>query len=255
LGRYRADCLGIFAAFLTTQAHAACPVGQEAFTSCQIEGLNTEVFVCHDDQVATYSYGPIGEPVDLFLLETIENVDFEPWSGVGRSIDERVTFYNGEFSYEVGGGFDRPFSEEEMLQEIRRFGWIEIGQKGPSLGRLECIPDTVSYGFGGGIYDAKVAVGLVWDDYSKTWLPDPNLTTVAPIQAPILTTSTDLGIVEECLPPEEFKLGGTWLGYSVADLSKLVPPVVGELITGGALEIERFMYDGLRIDAYQGSYA
>lgn len=252
MGRYRALFLGVFAAFLSSQAQAACLVGQEAFTSCQIQGLSTEVFVCHDDQAVNYSYGPVGQPVELFLSDTVEHVDFEPWSGVGKAIHEKITFYNGDYSFEVGGGFDRPFSEEEMLLETQRFGWIDVARNGESISRLECIPETVTYGFGGGIYDAKVAVGLVWDDYSKTWLPDPNLPTTAPIQAPLLTTGTDLGIIEECLPPEEFKLGGISLGYPVADLSKLVPPVIGEVFTGGAVDVERFMYDGLRMDAYQG---
>ena len=139
-----------------------------------------------------------------------------------------------------------------MLQKIRRFGWIEIAQNGQSLGRLECIPDTVSYDFGGGIYDAKVAVGLVWDYYSETRLPDPKIQRAGPIQKSLLMTGIYLGVIEECLPPAELKLGSIELGYSVADLSKLVPPVVGEVITSSVLEIERFMYEGLRMDAYQG---
>ena len=212
-------------------------------------GRDTEVFVCFDDQVATYSYGPIGGPAEQILLETIENVDFEPWSGVGKAIHERVTFYNGDFSYEVGGGFERPFSEEEMLLDIRRFGWIDVAQNGESVSRLECIPETVTYGFGGGIYDAKVAAGLSWDEDSETWRPDPSRPTTRPIQAPLLTTGT---IIEECMSNSEFELGSIKLGYRVSDLGKLVPPVVGEVITGDVLEIERFMYDGLRMDTHQG---
>ena len=74
MGRYSAFCLGISLAFWATNAHAMCPVGQEAFTSCEIKGRNTEVFVCHDDQVATYSYGPIGGPAS----QRFHLVRFEP---------------------------------------------------------------------------------------------------------------------------------------------------------------------------------
>lgn len=249
MDRYHAVCLGIFVAFLSTQANATCPVGQEAFTSCQIERLNTEVFVCHDDQVVNYSYGPVGGPAELFLADTVENVDFEPWSGLGKAIHEKITFYNGKYSFEVGGGFDRPFSEEEMLLEIRRFGWIEVAENGESVSRLECIPETVTYGFGGGIHDIKVAAGLVWDDYSKTWLPDAERPTAAPIQAPLLTTGT---IVEECMSNSELELGHIKLDYHVADLGKLVPPVVGQKFAGFRPEFERFMYDGLRVDTFKG---
>ena len=160
------------AAFSATEVQAGCPQGQEAFTSCQIEGRNTEVFVCFDDQVATYSYGPIGGPPELILSETIEHVDYEPWSGLGTAISESVTFYNGDYAYDVGGGFDLPFSEEEMLLPIRRFGWVEVTESGQRAASLECIPDTVSYGFGGGIYDLKVAAGQTWDSYSFTWVSD-----------------------------------------------------------------------------------
>lgn len=252
LGRY----LGfgfVIMGFLSTEALAGCPQGQEAFTSCQIEGRSTEVFVCFDDRVATYSYGSIGEAPDLFLSETITHVDFEPWSGLGKAIHENVTFYNGDYSFEVGGGFERPFSEEEMLLGGRHFGWLEVAQNGESVSRLECIPETVTYGFGGGIYDAKMAVGLVWDDYSKTWIPDPHRPTAPPMHPPILMENTHLGITEDCLPSDEFKLDGIMLGYLLADLGKLLPPMTGEVITGGPFEIERFMYDGLRFDTLKGA--
>ncbi|KEJ94829.1 hypothetical protein SAMN05444149_105437 [Pseudosulfitobacter pseudonitzschiae] len=141
------------------------------FTSCQIADRDTEVMVCSDNQVATYRYGPIGGAPDLFLSEPVALVDFEPWSGSGTAIHERVTFYKDGFSYEVGGGFERPFSDEEMQLGPRHFGWVEVARNGEVLSRLECIPETVSYGFGdGGLYAAKVAAGLVWDDRSATWI-------------------------------------------------------------------------------------
>jgi len=237
--------------FLTTEAYAGCPQGQESFTSCRIDGRNTEVLVCYDDQFATYSYGPIGAAPDLFLSETIARVDFEPWSGSGKAISESVTFYNGDYSYEVVGGFDRPFSEEEMLLGNRRFGWLEVAQNSERMSRLECIPETVTYGFGVGIYDVKVAAGLYWDEPSRTWLPASTHPTASPAHAPILMENTHLGVVEDCLPSAEFKLGGIMMGDPVAMLGTLGPPEVNERITGGVPEIERFIYDGLRVDIFQ----
>lgn len=249
------QCLGfslVILGFLTSAAQADCPQGQYPFTSCRIEGRNTEVFVCHDDQVATYSYGPIGGAPDLFLSETIAHVDFEAWSGLGKAISESVTFYNGDYSYEVVGGFERPFSEEEMALGSRHFGWIDIAQNGERVSRLECVPETVTYGFGGGIYDVKVAAGLEWDEYSRTWRSDPHHPTAPPARAPILRTHTHQGITENCLPSAEFKLIGISLGYPIDDLGKLLPPVAGEVITDGPLEIERFMYEGIRLDTLNG---
>ena len=77
-----------------------------------------------------------------------------------------------------------------MLLPIRRFGGIDVAKNGEHLARFECAPDTVTYGFGGGIYDAKVALGLEWDDYTKTWRPDPNHPMAEPAPGPILKMGT-----------------------------------------------------------------
>lgn len=228
-------------------ALADCPAGQEASTSCQIEGRNTEVFICFDDQVATYSYGPIGGTPDLFLSEPIERLDFEPWSGLGKAISESVTFYNGDYAYDVGGGFDRPFSEEEMALPIRRFGWVEVTESGATAAYLECIPETVSYGWGGGIYDLKVAAGLVWDDYSKTWISD----SIVPPATPLLKESHLYETVEDCLPASEFSLNGVSMGDPLDTLGKLgSPETVTDPFGSGEL-IERMFLVGANIDIFQ----
>lgn len=237
-------CLG---AFITTEAAAGCPQGQEAFTSCQIEGRNTEVFVCFDDQVATYSYGPIGGPPELFLSESIERVDFEPWSGLGRAISESVTFYNEEYGYDVGGGFDRPFTDEEASQPLRRFGWVEVTESGQRAASLECIPDTVSYGFGGGIHDAKVAAGLSWDWDSKTWVSDA----IRSSATPVLQEASEFGLVYDCLPETEFSLDGVKMGDPLSALGKLGTP---ERIDQGSFSdeiVDRMSLVGADIDFFQ----
>lgn len=208
MGQNLAVYLVISGAFLVTEVQAGCLQGQESFTSCQIEGRNTEVLVCFDDQIATYSYGPIGGAPELFLSETIEHVDFEPWSGSGKAISESVTFYNNDNGYDVGGGFDRPFSDEEMLLETRRFGWVEVTKSGERAASLECIPETVSYGFGGGIHDAKVAAGLTWDPDSFTWVS--NL--IQPTATSTLLENRQYQAIEYCLAASEFSLGGVSIG-------------------------------------------
>lgn len=228
-------------------AQADCPAGQEAFSSCQIEGRNTEVFVCFDDQVATYSYGPIGDTPDLFLSETIERVDFEPWSGLGKAISESVTFYNGDYAYNVGGGFDRPFSEEEMREPIRRFGWVVVTESGEIAASLECTPETVTYGFGGGIYDLKVAAGQTWDTESLTWISN----NIPPTTAPLLMESHLYETVEDCLPASEFSLNGVSMGDPLDTLGKLgSPETVTDPFGSGEL-IDRMFLVGANIDIFQ----
>lgn len=235
------------AAVLATQAQAACPQGQEPFTSCQIEGRNTEVFVCFDDQSTTYRYGPIGGAPELFLTETTERVDYEPWSGSGKAISESVTFYNGDYAYEVGGGFDRPFSEEEMLLETRRFGWIEVTESGERAASLTCIPDTVGYGFGGGIHDIKVDAGQTWDPYSFTWVSD----LIQPTTTSVLIEQRPFGTVEHCLPTSEFRLGGVGMGDPLDTLGKLGTPEMVEDPNNTGEAIDRITLIGGHIDIFQ----
>ena len=228
-------------------ALADCPAGQEVFTSCQIEGRGTEVAVCFDDEVVTYRYGPIGSAPDLTLMDTIANVDFEPWSGVGKAISESITFYNGDYAYDVGGGFDRPFSDEEMQQPIRRFGWVEVTQSGEMAAYLQCIPETVIYGFGGGIHDIKVAARQTWDSESLTWISD----SIVPTSPPLLMESHLYETVQDCLPASEFSLNGVSMGDPLDTLGKLgSPEMIPDPFGSGEL-IDRMVLVGANIDIFQ----
>lgn len=239
--------LGACCVLIGTMAQADCPAGQEPFTSCQIDGRNTELFVCFDEQVVTYSYGPVGGTPDLFLSEPIEHIDFEPWSGLGKAISESVTFYNGDYAYDVGGGFVRPFSEEEMLEPIRRFGRIEVTESGEVAASLECIPETVSYGFGGGIHDIKVAVGQIWNSESFTWISDANVRSVPPL----LMESHLYEAVEDCLPAAEFSMNGVSMGDPLDALGKFgSPETVTDPFRSGELIDRMFLVDA-NIDIFQ----
>lgn len=247
LGQKIGLCIASCGALLGTMALADCPAGQEPFTSCQIEGRGTEVAVCFDDEVVTYRYGPIGGAPDLTLTDTIAYVDFEPWSGLGKAISESTTFYNGDYAYDVGGGFDRPFSEEEMQQPIRRFGWVEVTQSGAVAAYLECIPETLSYGFGGGIFDLKVAAGQTWDSESFTWISDSNVPTVP---TSLLENHLDKNVVD-CLPASEFSLNGVSMGDPLDALGKLgSPEMVSDPFGSGEL-IDRMALVGANIDFFQ----
>lgn len=234
LGAFFASCTVL----LCTTAQADCPAGKEPFASCQIEGRNAEVLVCFDDEVATYRYGPIGGTPELILFDTLPHVDFEPWNGLGKAISETITFYNKDYSYEIGAGFDRPFSEAEMARGPRRFGWIDVSQDGQSLGTLQCIPDTVYYGFGGGIYDAKIAAGLVWDSYSKTWVGD------VATQVPVLFFDGNGG----CLVAPEFMLGNVAMGDPAATIHKLGSPEESGVLLSNGRRLERVKSHGIDMD-------
>ncbi len=233
-------CLSLCAA---TAANAECPQGQYDFNSCRIEGRNTEVSVCYDGDTATYSYGPVGKPPELFLTEPIATVDFQPWHGVGKAIFESVTFYNGDYAYQVGGGFDRPFTEEEMEQGPQHFGWIDISKHGKSLATLECVPDTVSFGFGGGIYDVKEAAGYEWDDLALSWI-DKKIKVSEP---PLLISQQGANVPKDCLPASEFSLGGVTIYDTAKSLAKLGSPEATSATTPQGLPIDQITSHGLEI--------
>lgn len=168
-----------FFAVLTTQAQADCAPDQQEFTSCKIQGRDRQVSVCFTDDIVTYEYGSAGRAADLVLREPIATVDFEPWSGVGREIAESVTFQNGNYRYRVVGGFERLPPSDDHLDEngdpdarTKSYGWVEVLRNDDTLITLSCRPETVSYGFGGGLYDLKIALGLVWDGSTRRWVND-----------------------------------------------------------------------------------
>ena len=237
------------ATFGASAAGAECPNGQYDFTSCKIEGRNTEVSVCYDSTTATYSYGPVGGTPDLVLSEPIGTVDFQPWHGVGKAIFDSMTFYNEDYSYQVGGGFDRPFSEEEMEQGIRRFGWIDIAKNGQSIATLECEPDTVSYGFGDGIFDVKLAAGYEWDSLSRTWVS----TDLTPPETPLLVGIAETNGAVDCLVASEFALGGVTLDDTDVSLAKLGSPEMTTKLSPQGLPIDQISAHGLNISMTDGT--
>ncbi|WP_386681693.1 hypothetical protein [Loktanella sp. R86503] len=233
---------------LSTAALAYCSAGLDLFTSCQIAERGTEVSVCFDSERVEYNYGPIGETPELKLTDTILNAEYVPWSGIGRAIWEYTVFRNGEYAYEVGAGFDRPFSEEEqMSDEEQRFGWISITQNGEELKRLECIPDTVSYAFGAGIYDQKTAAGLTWDLSEEKWFWDTeHFEEAARNIQPILTTETFNGS-HDCMPRSEFAFSGVQLLGNVDTFSDRFPSLQTRLSSGVDIVQEWFAHNGLEV--------
>ncbi len=91
-----------------------------------------------------------------------------------------------------------------MRHPQKHFGWVEVTESGERVASLECIPETVSYGFGGGLYDAKLAAGQTWDWDSKTWISEsvPSATT------PLLIKTREYGAEFDCLPHRSFASTG-----------------------------------------------
>lgn len=156
----------------TTQANADCAAGFDQFTFCDIKGRDTSVSVCNDDHTVTYSYGAFGKSPELFLTETIEDIEYHPWDGPAL-LSGSVIFRNGNYAYEIVSAFEQvPF--DEGASAITHFGWITVSRNGVTLDRLECMPEPSRYSYGDGIYNRKLAAGLYWDGYANGWVPLPD---------------------------------------------------------------------------------
>ncbi len=93
---------------------------------------------------------------------------------MSSAIRGSATFTNDNYGYPLVGGFERSKLDPEANYAAAKpghYGRLEMERGGAKLMRMECIPETVTYAFGGGIYDLKVTSGLVWSDCSREWLP------------------------------------------------------------------------------------
>lgn len=169
----KSTALAVLAASLCgTSASAACAPGEQTFMSCAIDGRSEVLRVCFTETDVFYRFGAPNEVPDLALVSKVADVEYRPWPGVGRSIWETVRFQNDDYAYEVYAGFDRMFGDEtEADHPTPSFGGVRALRADMVLQELECRRDTVDYAWGEGLYDAKRALGLDWNDVDLRWQP------------------------------------------------------------------------------------
>lgn len=149
---------------------AQCSPGETEFASCQIKGRKTQVSVCYTAETATYRYGMRNAAPDLVLSVPIEKLDYAPWPGIGRDILESVSFDNKGYTYDLTVGFERLFEGEAHSDGPRHFGQLTVTQGNKILSVMACLPETVSYTYGEGLFAAKGARGQEWDANSQDWV-------------------------------------------------------------------------------------
>ncbi len=155
-------------------AWAACDAGEQTFMSCRIEDSANVLRVCFDTNDVHYRFGPAKQAPDLALSQSITDVAYVPWPGVGQAIWEEVAFRNGAYRYTVWAGFDRMFDEAEYNATPHHgFGGVRVTTVADNVEvvTLECERATVEFAWDDILYRAKNARGLVWDDRTRTWGP------------------------------------------------------------------------------------
>jgi len=166
----------IFVLFLCTNAaSAACLPDEQTFMACQIAENGKSLRVCFDDRTAFYRYGEPDQAPDLALSEPIASLNYEPWSGVGRSIGELVSFENKGYTYDVFAGFERMFGDEEY-EDIphRSFGGVRVSRDHAVAVELACDRQTVDFAWGEGLWSAKTNLGYSWNHRTREWVELPD---------------------------------------------------------------------------------
>lgn len=140
----------------TSTAFAACSSSEKIFVSCPVQGSGKWLEVCAEDTAAVYRFGPSGHP-ELELVEQYGPLDYEPWPGVGRSVWESVTFYNGSYSYTAYITFDR------MDGSAWPEGGVTVRKGGSEVAHLECRPQEANVVWTEGFSMGKKRAGLRWE--------------------------------------------------------------------------------------------
>lgn len=152
----------------------AAPSCGEQVMSCTLRDGTKNLQVCLNGSDAVYRYGPPSGALELEITTPVRTVDYLPWPGIGRDIWETVTFANGAFRYEVMSGFSRPLGESDAAPSPT-YGSIRITKEDAVIAELICDADSVEWGYGGGLFDAKTALGLCWEGHPiQAWGPCPN---------------------------------------------------------------------------------
>ena len=125
------------------------------------------VEITHTDTTATYSFGTPGGLDDLTIIRPVSQVHLTPWPGIGRTIWEEVTFLNDGHSYTIHASIHRIYPDDDEGEiEVEFAGGIIVQNGEAELAHLTCLPDTVDFPWGTGLFDAKEKAGQCYDHTS-----------------------------------------------------------------------------------------
>ena len=150
---------------LASPAHALCQA-DEIF-SCQIGKKSLEV--CTWKGMLIYQFGPEGAP-EIFLNTPVEDADFTPWPGIGRTMWDEMAFHNEGITYQVWAAIEKQLEEgqpEPVLQ-----GGVNVMKGDEMLANLTCNEGTVRSGLDT-IWAMKTDIGQCWNYESQVWQTTP----------------------------------------------------------------------------------
>lgn len=131
----------IFAGFGTAAAMAEDRPAEQNVLTCQIAGQDRQAAVSIAGSEAIYRYGRSDEKPELTLTAPLRHVDYRRKDGPGATIDEIITFANGDTNYRIAAGFRDGVAPDPSA--YIPFGTLTVSRAGRDLARLNCRPDTI----------------------------------------------------------------------------------------------------------------
>lgn len=133
------------------EAHAACRQQEQLYMSCKISGRDTQVSICFDKKQIYYRYGALNGKIELELEESLASIDYIPSTRVGQSVWDEINFRNGQYRYQIHGGFLTPRENlpEDEFSTVRfgdiRWGTIDVYRNNEILSELTCEFETINF--------------------------------------------------------------------------------------------------------------
>jgi len=144
----------------------ACEPGEGRIFTCGFNDGRNEVSLCATDSAILYRFGRPDHAPDLLMHREFEDILYQPWGGIGRSIWESVTFTNGDYAYEIGMSLDKFEAVESNRNPYH--GSISVQKKGAEIAFLTCDPDSASFApfLLGDFYEAA---GYCYERATQRW--------------------------------------------------------------------------------------
>jgi len=115
--------------------------GEEIVLTCQIEGRDRQASVSLTETGATYRYGPSQVEPELTLSSPLADLDYVRQTGAAGTVDEIVTFANGDTGYRFATGFRNGAQPDPSA--LRPFGNLTVSRGGREVATLSCNPDSI----------------------------------------------------------------------------------------------------------------
>ena len=134
--------IAAFVAALCASAALATDVpAEQNVLTCRIDGQDRAVSVSIAGDSAVYRFGADLQKPELTLRRPLADLDYRRNSGAGDTIDEIVTFPNGDTAYRIAAGFRNGAAPDPSA--LQPFALLTVSRAGKPLATLACRPDSI----------------------------------------------------------------------------------------------------------------